>query len=76
MRVLGCRISDENKSLVIDWYEEKEQGPQGGTSYSTIITEEALEWAHVAYYYEEIVSDLEEMVGWFVKYKTGIVDDG
>ena len=75
MRVLGCRISDENKSMVIDWYEESEQSPQGGASHSTVITEEALEWAHVNYYYGEIVSDLEEMVGWFIKYQTGLVDD-
>lgn len=76
MRVLGCRISDEDKSLVVDWYEENEQGPQGGTTYSTIITADAIEeWGHVGYYREEVVSDLEELVGWWIKYSTGKFED-
>ncbi len=76
MRIMACRISDEDKSMVIDWYEEAEQSPQGGTMYQTIITAAAIEdWKHVEYYAGEVYEDLEELVGWFQKYSGGTYVD-
>jgi len=76
MRVLGVRISDEDGSLLIDWYEESEQKRTGGTTYQTIITREALdEWKHIGYYANELREDLTELVGWYTKYSGGTYTD-
>jgi len=74
MRVFSCRISDEDGSMQVEWYEESEQSPEGGVVYQTIITREAMDrWDHVGYYSKEIVQDLEELVEWYNKYRTGRV---
>ncbi len=76
MRILGCRISDDDNSMTIDWYEENEQKEQGGTVYQTLIAGAALEdWKHVGYYSAEVREDLEELVRWFVKYSSGRYED-
>ena len=77
MRVFSCRISDEDGSIQIEWYEESEQKPEGGVVYQTIITREALErYDRVGYYAKELEQDLEELVNWFTKYQKGVVPDG
>ena len=74
MRVMSCRISDEDGSIVIEWYEESEQKPEGGVLYQTIITREALDrYDQVGYYAKELVGDLEELVNWFTSYQNGTV---
>lgn len=74
MRVFGCSISDEDGSIRVEWYEESEQKPEGGTFYQTVITREAIDnWEHVGYYAKELIQDLEELVEWTLKYTSGKV---
>lgn len=76
MRVLGCRISDDDNSMTIDWYEESEHTIEGGMVYQTIITAEALSsYHHVKYFAEETIDDLTELVGWYEKYRRGLYSD-
>ena len=76
MRVMNCRISDEDNSIVIDWYDETEQKQEGGITHQSIITAEALgSWKHVAYYHQELMEDLVELVLWSEKYRKGIYED-
>ena len=77
MRILGCRISDEDGSIQVEWYEGSEQKPEGGTFYQTTITREGIDrWEEVGYYAKELMGDLEELVNWFTKYEKGIVPHG
>jgi len=74
MKVLGCRISDEDGSIQVEWYEETEQRPEGGTFYQTVITAEAMaQWEQVGYYAKELLGDLEELVEWYSKFQKGQV---
>ncbi len=74
MKVLGCRISEEDGSIQVEWYEESEQRAEGGTFYQTVITSEAISrWERVQYYATELIEDLEELVEWYVKYQKGKV---
>jgi hypothetical protein len=73
---MNVRISDEDNTLAIDWYDESEQQQEGGVTHQTIITPQALEsWKHVGYYHKELMSDLEEIVLWAEKYRKGIYED-
>lgn len=74
MRVFSCRISDEDGSIQVEWYEESEQKPEGGTVYQTHITREAIDrWEQVGYYAKELTEDLEELVNWFTSHQKGLV---
>jgi hypothetical protein len=76
MRVLGCRISDEDGSITIEWYDDEDQSPEGGLMYQTVLTQEAYaNWSHVGYYASEILEDLTELVLWAEKYRKGIYKD-
>ena len=76
MRILNVGISDDDATLVIDWYEESEQRQEGGISHQTVITPEARDsWKHVGYYHTELMEDLEELVLWSEKYRKGIYAD-
>lgn len=74
MRVLSLRISDEDGSMVVEWYNESEQKQEGGTFYQTVITREALDrWERVKYYGAEVMEDLEELVHWHTQHSKGLV---
>ena len=76
MRILGCRISDDDNSIIIEWYEDTDQRPEGGLMYQTIISPEAYSnWERVGYYAKELMEDLEELVLWTEKYRKGIYKD-
>lgn len=73
MRILGCRFNDEDGSIIVEWYEEREQSREGGVFYQTMITTEAREnWQQVGYYALELRQDLEELVEWYEKHRKGI----
>jgi hypothetical protein len=72
MRILGCRLSDEDGSIVVEWFEEREQTREGGVFYQSMITLEAQEnWEQVGYYAKELRQDLEELVAWHEKHRLG-----
>jgi hypothetical protein len=76
MIVLGCRFSEEDQSMVIEWYDDMEQKQEGGIMYQTIITAEALQnWKHVNYYAKELHEDLQELISWTEKYRSGVYED-
>jgi len=72
MKVIGCRFDGDD--VIVEWYDEKEQKPQGGVVYQTVITKAAVEdWEHVGYYVNELRDDLDELIGWYEKYRKGLI---
>lgn len=74
MRILGCRFGDEDGTIIVEWYEEREHDINGGVMMQTILTVEAQQnWEHVGYYATELRQDLEELVAWSERYRKGTV---
>lgn len=75
IRILGVRLDDEDGNIMIDWMDESEQSREGGVAYQTYITLEGQQsYGRVGYYAKELREDIDELLGWWRKYRSGYVD--
>ncbi len=73
MKFLSMELGDDG-SLVIQYLVEKDQSEHIGEVRTLYIRPEGLaQWEHAAYYYAELMQDIDEMMGWIDKYQRGVV---
>ena len=73
MNIVGIAFLDDG-GINIEWSDDLEQSPEGGTAHSTYISMFGRQtYPHVGTYAEELKQDAEELLAWFIKYKKGIV---
>ena len=75
IRISSIRFDDDDGSIIIDWLDETEQSREGGEAHQTYITQEGQQqYKHVGYYAKELREDVDELIGWFRKYRNGYAD--
>lgn len=73
MIIMGVTFTEDG-GVSIDWSDDSEQSPEGGTVHSTYISQWGQQqYPHVGNYADELRQDAEELLGWFQKYQRGIV---
>jgi len=73
MNIMGIRFMDDG-AISIEWSDETEQSPEGGTAHSTFISQFGQQqYTHVGTYAEELRQDADELLGWFIKYQRGLM---
>ena len=64
----------DNGDLAITYQVDKDQSEFVREVKTIIINREKLsEWEHAAYYYMELMEDVDEFLGWVDKYRRGVV---
>ena len=66
MNIVGIAFLDDG-GINIEWSDDLEQSPEGGTAHSTYISMFGRQT------YPHVGTDAEELLAWFIKYKKGIV---
>lgn len=62
----------EDGSLSLSYLVEKDQTEHIGEVRTLYIDPNGLlEWEHAAYYYRELMGDIDELMGWIEKYQKG-----
>lgn len=72
MRFLSMEMAD-NGDLAVQVMEETDQSEAVQEVRTIYVNLEQLgKWEHAAYYYREMMQDIDEFLGWVDKYRRGV----